>query len=209
LRFRSHRGHGPQHGRDRHGRDQQGRDQRGRGRFARGQRGGPQFLTDRQSREHLNREQQVREHQTREQQSSDLPSGEQQGQDREGLMEAQPRRILAAVDDLFFVVKISEAARRVGMAVDFVKDDRSLLQMTAEKPALIILDLNFSAIKPLQTISKLKGNPELKDVSMLGYVSHVQGELKQKAHDLGCDMVMSRSAFSQNLATLLRRHALR
>jgi len=44
---------------------------------------------------------------------------------------------------------------------------------------------------------------------VVGYVSHVQGELKQRAHDLGCDMVMARSAFSQNLPTLLKRHAVR
>ena len=93
--------------------------------------------------------------------------------------------------------------------MDFVKDDRSLLELAAAKPALIILDLNFSAIKPLQTITKLKAQPELKGISVVGYVSHVQGELKQRAHDLGCDMVMARSAFSQNLPTLLKRHAVR
>jgi hypothetical protein len=35
----------------------------------------------------------------------------------------------------------------------------------------------------------------------------VQGELKMKATEAGCDMVLPRSAFSQNLAQLLRRHA--
>src|SRR5438093_586361 len=30
--------------------------------------------------------------------------------------------------------------------------------------------------------------------------------LKQKAHEVGCDMVLPRSAFSQNLPQLLRRH---
>jgi hypothetical protein len=34
----------------------------------------------------------------------------------------------------------------------------------------------------------------------------VQGDLKQKAHEVGCDMVLPRSAFSQNLPQLLRRH---
>jgi PleD family two-component response regulator len=120
-----------------------------------------------------------------------------------------PRRAVAAVDDLFFAVKINEAAKRAGILVDFVKDDRSLLELAAAKPALIILDLNFSAIKPLQTITKLKAKPELRGISVVGYVSHVQGELKQRAHDLGCDMVMARSAFSQNLPTLLKRYAVR
>ena len=34
----------------------------------------------------------------------------------------------------------------------------------------------------------------------------MQGDLKQKAHEVGCDMVLPRSAFSQNLPQLLRRH---
>lgn len=124
-------------------------------------------------------------------------------------MHTPPRRAVAAVNDLFFASKINEAAKRAGISVDFVKDDRSLLELAAAKPALIILDLNFSAIKPLQTITKLKAKPELRGISVIGYVSHVQGELKQRAHDLGCDMVMARSAFSQNLPTLLKRHAVR
>ncbi len=124
-------------------------------------------------------------------------------------MDGQRKKILAAVQDLFFVVKINEAAKRAGIPVEFVKDDRALLQSAADKPALIIIDLNCAGLKPLQCISKLKGNPDLKDVSVVGYVSHVQGELKQKAHDLGCDIVLARSAFSQNLELLLKRHAVR
>jgi PleD family two-component response regulator len=74
-------------------------------------------------------------------------------------------------------------------------------------PSLIIFDLNFESVNPLDIISKLKGNAELKNISLLGYLSHVQGELKQKAHDTGCDMVLARSAFSQNLAQIMKRHS--
>jgi hypothetical protein len=35
----------------------------------------------------------------------------------------------------------------------------------------------------------------------------VQGELKQRAHEAGADMVMARSAFSTNLPQILKRHA--
>jgi hypothetical protein len=41
---------------------------------------------------------------------------------------------------------------------------------------------------------------------VIGFLSHVQGDLQQKAHEAGCDMVLPRSAFSQNLPQLLRRH---
>jgi PleD family two-component response regulator len=122
-------------------------------------------------------------------------------------MQKQPKRILAAVDDLFFTVKITDAAKRAGLQVEFVKTEKDLLDKAKTGPALIILDLNFNAIQPLKMVTRLKGSPELKPISVIGYLSHVQGELKQKAHETGCDMVMARSAFSQNLPQILKRHA--
>ncbi|MGE5570142.1 MAG: hypothetical protein ACM3S5_13990 [Rhodospirillales bacterium] len=123
-------------------------------------------------------------------------------------MQKQPKKLLAAVDDLFFTVKISDAAKRAGLQVEFIKNEKDLLDKAKEeRPALIIFDLNFGAIQPLKVISKLKSNAELKSISLIGYLSHVQGELKQKAHETGCDMVLARSALSQNLPQILKRHA--
>jgi DNA-binding NarL/FixJ family response regulator len=73
-----------------------------------------------------------------------------------------------------------------------------------EKPSLVIFDMNNVNAKPLTLIPKLKS--KLKKTSVIGFLSHVQGDLKQKAHEVGCDMVLPRSAFSQNLPQLLRRH---
>jgi PleD family two-component response regulator len=123
-------------------------------------------------------------------------------------MPRQPKKILAAVEDLFFTVKIADAAKRAGMTVEFVKNDKELLQKASdERPSLIIFDLNFSSMQPLKVIPKLKGNPELKSISLIGYLSHVQGELKLKAQETGCDMVLVKSALSQNLPLILKRHA--
>jgi PleD family two-component response regulator len=122
------------------------------------------------------------------------------------LPDSAPTSVLAAVDDLFFSVKISDTARRLGVKVRFVKTAEELLEAAAEKPSLIIVDLNSAALKPMQTIAKIKADKELKRTSVIGYLSHVQGELKQRAHEIGCDMVLARSAFSQNLPNLLKRH---
>lgn len=123
-------------------------------------------------------------------------------------MQKQPKKILAAVDDLFFTVKISDAAKRAGMLVEFIKNDKDLMDKAKdEKPSLIIFDLNFNAMQPLKLIPKLKGSADLKSISLIGYLSHIQGELKQKAHETGCDMVLARSALSQNLPQILKRHA--
>jgi PleD family two-component response regulator len=117
------------------------------------------------------------------------------------------KKILAVVSDLFFSVKITDAAKRAGMTVDFVKDETEVLAKAQSHPSLIIFDLNFESLKPLDLIAKLKATNELKSISVLGYLSHVQGELKQKAHETGCDMVLARSAFSQNLPQILKRHS--
>ncbi len=117
-------------------------------------------------------------------------------------------RIFAFVDDLFFAAKIQETARKLNVKVEFVKTEKDLLehmkQNGEEKPSLIIFDMNNVNAKPLTLIPKLK--TKLKKTSIIGFLSHVQGDLKQKAHEVGCDMVLPRSAFSQNLPQLLRRH---
>jgi CheY-like chemotaxis protein len=117
-------------------------------------------------------------------------------------------RIFAFVDDLFFMAKIQETARKLNVKVQFIKTEKDLLdhikQNGDEKPSLIIFDMNNANAKPLTLIPKLK--TKLKKTSIIGFLSHVQGDLKQKAHEVGCDMVLPRSAFSQNLPQLLRRH---
>ena len=117
-------------------------------------------------------------------------------------------RIFAFIDDLFFRTKIQETARKLNVKVEFVKTEKEVLdsiEASEGQPSLIIFDLNNVGAKPLSTIPKLKSRLK-KATSIVGFVSHVQGELKVKALDVGCDAVMPRSAFSQNLPQLLRRH---
>jgi CheY-like chemotaxis protein len=119
-----------------------------------------------------------------------------------------PTRIFAFVDDLFFVAKIQEVSRKLNVKVEFVKTDKEIAEKTEnaeEKPSLIIVDLNSNGIKPLPVITKMRSKYK-KATSIVGFVSHVQGDLKVKAVEAGCDVVMPRSAFSQNLVSILRRH---
>jgi CheY-like chemotaxis protein len=117
------------------------------------------------------------------------------------------RRILALVGDLMFTVKITEAAKRNGMQVEYVKTDEEFLEKAKLRPRLAIMDLNIHTARPLELILALKGDPDTKQISILGYVSHVQGDLKLKAQEAGADLVLARSAFTQNLPQLLKRHA--
>jgi len=117
------------------------------------------------------------------------------------------KKVLAVLDDLFFTVKINESAKRAGLPVEFVKSEQDALEKAKTHPALIILDLNYAGVDPLNLVQRLKSEPATRGISVLGYVSHVQGELKQKAQEAGCNVVLARSAFSQNLSQILKRHA--
>ena len=61
--------------------------------------------------------------------------------------------------------------------------------------------------KPIALIPKLKAKLK-KGTSIIGFLSHLQGDLKAKAVEAGCDTVMPRAAFSQNLPNLLRRYGI-
>lgn len=124
--------------------------------------------------------------------------------------EDAPTRIYCFIEDLFFLAKIQETARKLGVKVSFVKNDKeSIARITSapeeERPTLIVFDLNNVSAKPLTLIPKLKAKLK-RGTSLIGFLSHLQGDLKMKASEAGCDTVMPRSAFSQNLPNLLRRY---
>ena len=116
-------------------------------------------------------------------------------------------RILAAVNDLFFVGKITAAARRTGVPVEFVRGESEVIRKTADSPAMLLLDLNDARLNPISLIAKLKADPLRKEVRVIGYLSHVQEELKREADQAGCDLVLPKSVFSQQLDDLLRQRS--
>ena len=123
-----------------------------------------------------------------------------------------PTRILCFIEDLFFTAKIQDTAKKLGVKVEFVKGDKEsiarLLDLAPEeRPTLLVFDLNNANAKPLTLIPKLKTKFK-KTVSMVGFLSHLQGDLKAKAVEAGCDTVMPRSAFSQGLPNMLRRYGI-
>jgi hypothetical protein len=124
--------------------------------------------------------------------------------------EDAPTRIFCFIEDLFFLAKIQETARKLGVKVEFAKGDKEAVARILEapesaRPALLVFDLNNVNAKPMTLIPKFKAKFK-KTVSIIGFLGHVQGDLKMKGVEAGCDVVMPRSAFSQSLPNLLRRY---
>jgi hypothetical protein len=123
-----------------------------------------------------------------------------------------PTRIFCFIEDLFFQAKIVETSKKLGVRVEFLKGDKeSVARLTdaaeADRPTLLVFDLNNLNAKPLTLIPKFKAKLK-KATSIIGFLNHLQGDLKMKAVEAGCDTVMPRSAFSQSLPNLLRRYGL-
>jgi hypothetical protein len=128
------------------------------------------------------------------------------------ILEDAPTRIYCFIEDLFFLAKIHEATRKLGVKVEFVKGDKeSVAKLIGlpeeERPALLIFDLNNLNAKPMTLIPKFKTKFK-KATSIIGFLNHIQTDLRKKALDVGCDTVMPRAAFSQSLPNLLRRYGL-
>lgn len=123
-------------------------------------------------------------------------------------MPQMPRKILAAVEDLFFIVKINDAAKRSGFACEFLKSAADVLQRARqEPPLLVIVDLNARSFNPVDLIAGLRAEEPLKKASIVAFVSHVEADLKNRAQSAGASMVLARSAFSVNLPQILKRHS--
>ena len=114
------------------------------------------------------------------------------------------QRVLAAVEDLLFRSKISETADVVGVEAAFPRNPKKLLEaLRASPPDLLVIDLNSARFEPLELLRIVNSDSALQDVRTVGFLSHLQGDLALAARESGCDRVMARSAFVENLPRVL------
>jgi DNA-binding NarL/FixJ family response regulator len=104
------------------------------------------------------------------------------------------------MDDIFFQMKVAETAKHLGIAFKVATTTDALLGLLEPRPQLVIVDLNARS-QPIDAIVKLRAAS--KDIRVVAFLSHVQRELAEQARIAGCDEVMPRSSFTQNLAEIL------
>jgi len=136
---------------------------------------------------------------------------------------------IALIDDLFFLAKVRETAKQVGVALETTTTGEQLVKAAEASPgALILVDLNarqgaLDAVQricsPLSTGNAASaGGPSAQSLPtvptpagragnprrVIAFLSHVQTDLAESARAAGCSEVMPRSKFTQNLAEILR-----
>lgn len=118
--------------------------------------------------------------------------------------------IVAVTEDLFFSSKIRQAAGASGITADFIKATDGLIdKLTSHTPSLLIVDLSSKKLDALGLIREIKAAPLLKKIPVLGYLPHVETELRDRAAQAGCDIVLPRSRFSKEMREILARFTTR
>ena len=113
--------------------------------------------------------------------------------------------MIVVVDDLFFAAKIRTTAEHVGVEVVFPRSLEALRASAKEGArALFIVDLHLQREDPFAIARNLKADEELRATPLVGFFSHVQVELQERATEAGFDRVLPRSAFSKRLPEILQ-----
>jgi CheY-like chemotaxis protein len=112
-------------------------------------------------------------------------------------------KLMVVVEDLFFLAKIREVTKRFHIDLEAVRPEQVVERLAEPGYSLVVLDLNHRSGRAIEVLDLIKKNPLTRNVSVLGFLSHVQGDLAAAARAAACDTVIARSALSQRLAEIL------
>ena len=112
---------------------------------------------------------------------------------------------LMLCDDLIFYSRVAATARAVGLVVKQARTPAALLtHAAADPPGGVIIDLQNDGLVVPELLAGLRAAcPAMPTVVAFG--SHVQAEALRAARQAGCDRVLPRSKFVQELETELAK----
>lgn len=111
--------------------------------------------------------------------------------------------VLAFVDDLMFLSRIREAGKAAGVDVHSLRRVDELLDAARERPRLVLVDLDSQRLPTSEALAALRGDAAAVCVPVVGFFSHVHAKRARAARAAGCARVLPRSAFVQELPSLL------
>lgn len=115
------------------------------------------------------------------------------------------KRVIAAVEDLFFAAKIKGTAAQLGVEVAFHKDAEKLIEAAKQdEVGAVIFDLQASQLDPFACALKLKADDATRALPLIGFYAHVNADLQRRAKEAGIDQVLPRSVFNQRLMEILQ-----
>lgn len=118
------------------------------------------------------------------------------------------KTVLVLVDDLFWRSKIEFAIKSAEANAVFASDPGQTNGTDSDpKLCLVIADLSMRK-PPFEWIAAFKKDPKATRVPVIGFFEHARKDLKEKAVESGCDEIMPRSAFAEQLTDLVMAHSM-
>jgi len=120
----------------------------------------------------------------------------------------RPISAWALVSDLFLRTKVEALARGAGVSVRFFSSPDELVgaldqaRLATAMPALVLTDLSDPGGRGLLLLERLA---RVTSPPTLGFYSHVEDHVRQRALDLGVTRVVPRSAFVLRFADLVKQ----
>lgn len=113
--------------------------------------------------------------------------------------------IIVAVEDMFFAAKIRAVGEALEVPLRFARKAEDVISAVSEENgALVIFDLHNARMDAFTLAREIKRDERSQKTRLLGFFSHVQTELLQKAREAGFEEVMPRSAFTKRLPEILQ-----
>jgi CheY-like chemotaxis protein len=112
---------------------------------------------------------------------------------------ADAKRIIAVIDDLMFQSRLVEQARSLGYETRVADTPAALQSALADGGGLVVVDLHVRGLdwRDAVVAAKAAGLP------VLAFGRHTEAALLREARDAGCDRVVPRSTFVEELPVLL------
>jgi CheY-like chemotaxis protein len=117
---------------------------------------------------------------------------------------AQQRPILALVTDLFFMLKIEDTAKSVGLPLQFAGSAEEFRDSFRKaRPSLVIADLTLAGIDLAALFEELRVDTHEVTVPILGYTTHADWKRTGPLHER-CTRVVTKETMSRSLGELLQ-----
>jgi DNA-binding NarL/FixJ family response regulator len=118
-------------------------------------------------------------------------------------------RVLALIPDLLFGSRVQGALMAAGDEVEMVADESRLRGRLegadASAPAVLVVDLTNDDLDGSALVEALSGEGKLAQTRTLGFYSHVDVHVRERAEQAGFDLVVPRSRMAREGAKLVSR----
>ena len=116
-------------------------------------------------------------------------------------MQTQPGVGAVLCDDLMFTSRITGTARALGLEMRTCRTPAALEALAAAQPLVcVLLDVHHAELDVAALVPRLKADRACR---VIAFGSHVAVDVLRAAQTAGCDVVLPRSQFVNQLATAL------